>query len=136
MSIWKKVFCTHEEKQILSTGEWLGDNFPGCALPSVRALRKWILIRYKDNQCCSQVMDVGPWCQDDDDYVFGSDIPRAEEFKGRLCPLRKGIEIPATLPDGTPCPRSNGAGLDIFPYTAKQLGIPIGENVYVEWCFV
>lgn len=126
---WKKVLATHEEKQDLSTGPWLGDTFPGVALPDVKALHKWIILRLGDRYTCAQVMDVGPWTTDDDKYVFGTARPRAELGKGKF--------LPKKLSDPKTCPfPSNGAGIDLFPGTAKALGIPIGKNVDVEWRFV
>lgn len=137
MDAWKKVLCTHEEAQRLSTGPWLGDNFPGVALPSEKALYKWIMIRCGEFLTCAQVVDVGPFCLDDDAYIFGSEKPRAQIYKGQHCPMRKNDdETMATLPDGTPVLKSNGSGIDIFPYTARQLHIAQGINTEVEWRFV
>lgn len=137
MNEWKKVFCTHEEPQDLSENRaWLGDNFPGVALPSVATLDKWIILRYNDKFTCAQIMDVGPFSVDDDEYVFGSEKPRAEKLKGQLCPRIKGTNILPTLPDGTEVRKSNGSGIDLFPYTARQLKIKIGENVWLEWKWI
>lgn len=138
---WKRVLATHMERQDLSTGPWLGDCFPGVALPSRNAKKRWIMIRHGELYTCAQVMDLGPWCHDDDAYVFGSDRPRAEKFKGQECVVdMERPEIVATVPDGNggskKAPISNGAGIDLFPYVAKQLGIKIGINVIVEWRFI
>lgn len=139
---WKKVLGTHEESQTLSTyhsnpkGQWLGDYYSGVALPSVKALGKWLIVRCGDKWTCARVSDVGPWCQDDDDYVFGTERPRAEILKGEPCPRIKGTQLVATLPDGTKCDKSNGAGIDLFPEVARSLGIPIGTNLLVEWAFI
>lgn len=128
MSSWHKVLCTHEEPQILSETDWLGDHFPGVALPSVKALRKWVEIRYKDHWTVAQVADVGPWTVDDDAYVFQYSRPRAEIFKGDFCRIHDGGDLHALV--------SNGAGIDLFPETAKALGLKIGENVILEWRFL
>ena len=138
MNAWKRVLATHEEPQGLSTGPWLGECFPGVALPCVKALRKWILLRYGDRLTCAQIMDVGPWCEDDDAYVLGIAIPRAQQLKGERCPRKlSDPESTANVPDGKGgfrnCPTSNGAGIDLFPRVARELGIPIGLNVEVEW---
>lgn len=140
MKDYKKVLATHEEEQMLSSGPWLGDNFPGVALPSFQALRKWVVIRYQDTWTMAQVMDVGPWCTDDSDYIFGEEKPRAETHKGRYCPLKKGALNLASIPDGNGGMMGvvicNGAGIDLFPATARALGILKGENVMVEWKFI
>lgn len=135
--IWKKVFATHEEKQHLSTGPWLGDEFPGVALPSTQARKRWIMLRYESNFTCAQVVDIGPWCVDDHSYVFGgNDVrPRAEAFKNRECPRIEGGFLVATV-KGKPMHSCNGAGIDLFPRVARELGIKIGENVNVEWRFI
>lgn len=132
-AIWKRVLATHEERQTLSTGDWLGDHYPGVALPSTKALGKWVEIRIGDRWTPARVMDVGPWCIDDHDYVFTDNIrPRAEKFKGTFCPKMEE-EFVITPHDFTPC---NGAGIDLFPETAKALGIKLSENMQVDWRFL
>lgn len=128
MSSWHKVFGTHEEPQRLSKSDWLGDNFPGVALPDQKALYKWVELRYKDHWTIAQVRDVGPWCTDDRLYVFGGGRPRAEIFKGEHCRINDGGELHSLV--------SNGAGIDLFPETAKALGIKPNENVTLEWRFI
>lgn len=128
MSDWKKAFATHEEKQGLSTGDWLGDKYPGVALPSSKALYQWIEIRYKNSWTIARVMDVGPWTTDDHTYVFGTARPRAETHKGEHVCIEIGGEAHKTP--------SNGAGIDLFPETARSLLIKLGENVQIEWRFI
>lgn len=125
---WKTVLCTHEEAQGLSTGDWLGDKFPGVALPSVNAKGLWIEIVFNGKWTPARVMDVGPWCEDDDEYVFYNERPRAERFKDQLVAINK---------EGRMQDRpSNGSGIDLFPQTAKALGIKLGENVTLKWKFI
>lgn len=138
---WKKSFATHEEAQPLSGGrDWLGDYFPGVALPCYEALKKWVAIRYQDKWTIAQVADVGPWCTDDSEFVFGDDKPRAETHKGRYCPREKGSLALATVTDANGVvigmPVCNGASIDLFEATALALGIPKDENVTVEWFFL
>lgn len=128
--------CSHEEEQVIATGMWPGWAFPGVALPCKDALWKWIAIRYKDKLTFAQVRDVGPWTIDDSEYVFGDALPRAEIYKGSLCPRIRGNPLSCAKVSGVPIPKSNGAGIDLFPYTASQLGIPKDENVPVEWMFI
>jgi hypothetical protein len=136
---WHRVLATHEEKQVTSLGPWPGDQVLGCALPSPKALHKRVYIRYNGRQAYCEVLDVGPWAVDDEAYVFGHSQPRAEILKGELCPVKLGSKAVATVPDGKggwrPCPKSNGAGIDLFPATALVLGIKIGATVWVDWCF-
>jgi len=137
---WKKVLCTHEEKQVLARGPWLGDEFPGVALPSALALGKWVVLRYQEKWTVAQCVDIGPWCHDDSNYVFDGTIPRAEQFKGMACPTTHLGPAVATVPDGKggfkPAPICNGAAIDIFPRVAKELGIKLNDNVTLEWAFV
>jgi hypothetical protein len=125
---WKRVLCSHEEKQILAASDWLGDNFPGCALPDQKALTKWVEIRYKGNWTPAQCRDIGPWTIDDSAYVLGNARPRAEIFKGEHVRVHDGGPLHELT--------SNGAGIDLFPATAKALGINLNENVQVEWRFL
>lgn len=134
--VWKKVLATFEEPQHLSHGRWLGDDFPGVALPSTRAWGKWVKLRYGMNSTYAQVMDTGPWCTDDDEYVFGNEQPRAEKYKGQHCPLNLNSSANATLPDGTEVTISNGAGIDLFPRIIHELGLDPGVNPIIEWRFV
>lgn len=135
MSEWKTVFATQEGPEETATGPWPGDRFMGVALPSERAKNKFVEVRYKDKIVLAQVRDVGPWCVDDEPYVFGNLIPRAERFKGYKIKTRLiGGETPTD--EGRECPVSNGAGIDLFPEVARQLGIGDGENVFVDWRFV
>ena len=136
---WIKVFSTHCEAQELAVGPWRGLFFPGVALPSRQALYRWVMLRYKDRWTVAQVADVGPWSVDDN-YWDKEARPRAEILKGQFCPITDGGHTLPTVPDGKGGNRtvsiSNGAGIDIFPYVAKCLGIKIGENVHLEWRFV
>lgn len=140
---WKKVFATHEERQSTRLfDKWPGDLFPGVALPSRKAQGRWVILRHGDKFCCAQVCDLGPWCHDDDAYVMGSAKPRAERYKDQLCPVdfALGESARASVPDGNgnfkTVDKCNGAGIDLLPYVANLLGIPIGENCYLEWRFV
>lgn len=137
--IWHKVLATHEEAQETSLGTWPGDDFLGVALPSKKALRRKVLLRYQDKEVEAEVRDVGPWMTDDDDYVFGEARPRAEILKGKASPTTLGGTQRPSVPDGhggfKEVSLSNGAGIDLFPATAIALGIEINDNVELEWCF-
>lgn len=136
MHPWKKVFATHEEPQETSLGPWPGDDFLGVALPCAKALRLKIEVKYKEKIVTGTVGDVGPWCIDDDQYVFGDSRPRAEIYRGKSCPLSLQRVDEVASVQGRKIYECNGAGIDLFPGMAKALGIPIGHNVEVEWRFV
>ncbi len=70
---------------------------------------RWIEIRYKGKSCFTQWQDVGPFGEDDFDWVFGS----------------------AKKPKNT---EGEKAGLDISPAAAQYLGMT--ENDKTEWRFV
>lgn len=136
MSDWHQgIFATHEEAQELAIGPWLGNAFPGVALPCKRALFKWVIVRCKDLWTCARVVDVGPWCVDDSDYVFGIARPRAELLKGQEIFTTKDGQQHATVL-GAEIPLSNGAGIDLFPATAIILEIQPNQNVNVDWKFI
>lgn len=134
-----RVFATHEEEQELCRGPWLGNEFLGVALPCVQAWGMFVIVRYNGNEVRAQVRDVGPFCVDDHDYVFGNSTPRAELMKGKHIATTLNGRIHPTVPDGKGGMRSadvsNGAGIDLFPGTADALGIKIGDNVWLEWYF-
>lgn len=137
--IWHKVKASHEEAQETSLGPWPGNQFLGVALPSIKALRKKVIVRYKRKKVEAKVADVGPWSIRDDDYVFGKARPRAEILKGKICPTVEGGAHYPSVPDGKggfrDTPVSNGSGIDLFPATAKALGIKLNDNVIVSWRF-
>ena len=143
MTDWKtNIFATHEEQQPLARNRpWPGEWFPGVALPCKEALERWVMIRFGSLYTCAIVWDVGPWCTDDSAYVLGIARPRAEQLKGQRCPRTLADpDSVATVPDGKGGNKtvflSNSAGIDLFPFTARRLGIGIGENVNVDWRFV
>lgn len=131
------IYSTHEEAQSLARGRaWPGDLFPGVALPSTLCMDRWIVIRYKDRFTCALVWDVGPWCTDDSPYTHGIARPRAEQLRGKPCPVTLADPESRATVQGKVIPYSNGAGIDLFPFTAKLLGIPMGTNVLVDWRWV
>lgn len=88
------------------------------ALPSTRALRRFVRIRNVLNgiSCLAQVLDVGPFNEHDDAYVFGDARPLAES----------GISKSG---DGT-----NHAGIDLGEAVWAALGMK--DNTEVEWEFI
>lgn len=99
---------------------WIIDpKFPFVALPSVLALRRFVRVTNPANgkSTLAVVMDVGPWNEHDDPYVFGGARPAAEinalDTRGR---------------------ETNGAGIDLGEEVWRRLGMK--DNTNVTWEFV
>ena len=91
---------------------------PFVALPAVAALHKAIRIRnpLNDRQCVAIVLDVGPWEERDDQYVFDGGRPAAEsglDSRGR---------------------RTNGSGIDLSERVWLELAMT--DNTPVQWEFI
>jgi len=91
-----------------------------CALPSENAKWMWVEITNPANgkSTIAQVLDVGPWDEHDDAYVFHGKRPRAES----------GIDEFGRV--------TNGSGIDLGYRVVADLGIAEGDNVDVIWKFV
>lgn len=91
---------------------------PFVALPSTLALGMFVRVinPLTDKRAIAVVLDVGPWNEHDDDYVFGDARPQAES----------GIDT-----TGRP---TNHAGIDLSEKVWKKLGMV--DNSNVEWEFV
>ena len=88
---------------------------PYVALPSVTALGHAVRVTNPANgqSCIAIVLDVGPWNEHDDAYVFGGARPAAEsgtDTRGR---------------------HTNGAGIDLGEKVWAELGM--NDNTDVEW---
>ncbi len=88
------------------------------ALPSHRALHRFVKVLNPRNgkSVVAEVLDVGPWNEHDDGYVFGASRPLAES----------GISVSG---HGT-----NGAGIDLGEMVWHTLGM--ADNDFVQWQFV
>lgn len=91
---------------------------PFVALPSTKALGRVVRVRNPANgkRCLAVVLDVGPWNERDDEYVFNGARPASE----------KGVSVSGV---GT-----NNAGIDLGERVWKALGMT--GNTAVEWEFV
>jgi len=87
------------------------------ALPSRRALHRMVNVTNPANgkSCQAEVLDVGPWNEHDDAYVFDGQRPQAE----------LGVSVSG---HGT-----NGAGIDLGEAVWNALGM--AGNTEVEWEF-
>jgi len=100
-----------------SIGWRIDDRVPFVALPSVKALRRAVRVTNPANGKSVEalVLDVGPWNEHDDAYVFGDARPQSEtgtDTFGRT---------------------TNHAGIDLGEYVRNALGIT--GNTPVEWEF-
>lgn len=91
---------------------------PFVALPSVKALGKFIRVRNPHNSLVRYaiVLDVGPWNTHDDNYVFNGHRPQSET----------GADI-----SGRP---TNKAGIDLSEKIWQQLLMI--DNSEIEWEFI
>lgn len=94
-------------------------DFPFVALPSVKAIRRLVMVFTATQQVLAVVMDVGPWNMHDDGYVFDTDRPKAEA----------GIREP-----GLGGPPTNKAGIDLGERVHYLLGLTT-DNAFVDWEF-
>lgn len=90
---------------------------PFVALPAAAALRLWVTVTNPANgrSIRALVLDVGPWNEHDNAYVFGDSRPAAESGKdsrGRT---------------------TNGAGIDLGERVWHELGMT--DNAPVAWEF-
>lgn len=90
---------------------------PFVALPAVKALGRLVRLVNPLNQraCFAFVLDVGPWNENDDAYVFGTSRPGAESGKD------------------TRGRKTNHSGIDLGERVWMLLGMK--DNTCVEWCF-
>lgn len=104
--------------QKTASGYVIDDVVPFVALPSVNALHRFVKLINPANSksCIAIVLDVGPWNEHDDAYVFAGKRPAAES----------GVSISG---EGT-----NGAGIDLSERVWKELGMT--DNGSVEWNFL
>jgi hypothetical protein len=101
-----------------SSGYRVDPIVPFVALPSAAALRQWVLVV---NPATGQsiralVLDVGPWNENDNAYVFGGARPAAESGTDQFGRT------------------TNGAGIDLGEAVWAALGLT--DNTSVSWEFI
>lgn len=101
-----------------STGYVVDSWVPFVALPATAALRQWVEVTNPrtGRSMRAIVLDVGPWNEQDNAYVFGGERPAAEsgqDTRGRI---------------------TNGAGIDLGEKVWHELGMV--DNGNVTWRFV
>lgn len=100
-----------------STGYLVDPIVPFVALPSSAALRLWVTVRNPRNgkSIRALVLDVGPWNEHDQAYVFGGARPAAES----------GVDTRGR--------QTNHAGIDLGEAVWHALGMT--DNDLVDWEF-
>lgn len=101
------------------------------ALPSVAALGKHVRVTNPLNgkTTIAQVLDVGPWNEHDDAYVFGLARPAAERGEHVVYVGKPPQPVQRTEPAVV-----NGAGIDLGERVWADLGM--AGNTEVSWEFV
>jgi hypothetical protein len=102
---------------ITFTGWKINTVVPFVALPSKAAVRLWVIVvnPLNNKSIKALVLDIGPWNEDDDEYVFGGARPQAES----------GVDK-----SGRP---TNKAGIDLGEAVWKALDMK--DNTNVDWKF-
>jgi hypothetical protein len=115
-----RVLATREglDGSKTSSGYVIDDVVPFVALPSTKALHRFVRVTNPatHNSTIAVVLDVGPWNEHDDAYVFQGNRPLAES----------GISVSGR---GT-----NRAGIDLGGFVWKALGMV--DNAQVDWEFI
>lgn len=101
-----------------SSGYVIDKVVPFVALPSTKALSRFVKVTNPTNgkSTYAIVLDVGPWNIHDDDYVFGTGRPQAEN----------GIDSFGRA--------TNKAGIDLGEKVWAALGMT--DNTEVDWEFL
>ncbi len=99
------------------------------ALPSVNAVGKHVRVVNPANEksCIAEVLDVGPWNEHDDDYVFG--VLDLADKKVTRKQRRPQAESDIALGK---IQKTNHAGIDLGEKVYRLLGMPDE----VEWEFI
>ena len=99
------------------------------ALPSTRALHRFVHLRNpaNGNTAIAQVLDVGPWNEHDDAYVFNGSRPASEH--GEHVVYVNGVPQQKIEPE-----KVTGAGIDLGQRVWNDLGMT--GNGQVEWEFL
>lgn len=115
--------------QKTASGWIINNSVPFVALPSHAALRLWVTVTNPANgkTCKALVLDVGPWNENDDAYVFGGARPQAE---GSIAGQLNAIGAPGNDLFGR---KTNGAGIDLGEAVWTALGMT--DNTEVVWEF-
>ncbi len=113
-------YGTNEDAPWRDEIPWLADR-PGVEDIRSAVKNRWIGVSHGDRTCYAQWEDVGPFCADDAEYVFGYGPPRND---GKTCDV-------AGKGNGT------ASALDLSPSVAHCLGVAFEQGLFrVNWWFV
>jgi hypothetical protein len=119
-AIVKRVKATREGLvgQRTASGYVVDTVVPFVALPASRALHHFVRLTNPANgrTTIAIVLDIGPWNEQDEDYVFGLARPAAE----------RGVDTRGRT--------TNGAGIDLGECVWRALDMR--GNTDVEWVFL
>lgn len=101
---------------------------PFVALPSTKALGRFVKIQANGHTVLAIVLDVGPWNEHDDEYVF--QILTNDTTAWGMPPVRPSAES-GTDERGR---KTNGAGIDLGEAIWRSLGMT--DNGLVSWEFI
>jgi hypothetical protein len=103
--------------ELTATGYRIDTHVSFVALPSRDALGKHVRVTNPANgkSVIAQVLDIGPFNEHDNAYVFGGERPKAES----------GVSVSGK---GT-----NRAGIDLGEFVWKALGMQDNTSVSWEW---
>lgn len=106
--------------QRTASGYVIDSHVPFVALPSTKALGRFVKLINPENNlsCYAIVLDVGPWNEHDDEYVFGIMGQRPQSEKGTDMSGRK----------------TNGAGIDLSEKVWNELAME--DNTMISWEFL
>lgn len=104
---------------------------PFVALPSVNALGKFVRVTnpLNNKSTIAIVLDVGPWNEHDDSYVFGASRPMSEDG-WRIIYKDYKEDIKELVRDN----KTNKAGIDLGEKVWKLLDMK--DNTDVTWEFI
>jgi hypothetical protein len=113
-------YGTNESAPFRDEVPWVADR-PGAEDIRSAVKNRWIGVRHGDRTCYAQWEDVGPFCADDVQYVFGYGAPRND---GKSCDV-------AGEGNGT------ASALDVSPAVAHCLGVTFDTGLFqADWWFV
>lgn len=105
------------------------------ALPALAALRQWVKVTNPANgkSCVALVLDVGPWNENDNRYVF-QDLTNPNAAGGIHGAMQDAVRPQAESGIDTFNRKTNGAGIDLGE--AVWAALDMKDNTEVAWEFL
>lgn len=143
------VKCTREGLigQLTASGYKIDTIVPYVALPTHRALGRFVkvFLNWKagiaERSTYAVVLDVGPWNEHDDAYVFQTltmnNLEYMQNTTGIANPQAEVRPLSESGVDVSGNGKTNGAGIDLGEAVWKALGLPpSGGSATVSWEFL